>query len=136
PQVTMGLICLAGGRVTNDRLWHDAYEQRRDEETLPPTDFPVNFEVNHELGRDWKEYIHHPLLLREIAINQIPALFLVGALDIRPSWAVEQVARLMPNGQYISIANAPHLLWESRADAVRGYLHDYLEQLPIFYGDV
>ncbi len=126
PQSTAGLVCLAGGMVSDDRGWHDEYERRRDTEEIPETNYPVNLDVNEEIRRDWKAYIHRPTLLRELAHTQVPALFLYGDQDIRPSWAVEQVAHLMPNARFVVIPNAPHLLWSTQPEAVRTHLRAFL----------
>ena len=93
-----GLVCVAGGRVHNDREWHAEYERRKEQEgeRVPDFDYPPNMEVNRQLNRSWKRYIQKPTLLRAISRLKAPALFVYGDKDIRPSWPVEQVANLMP----------------------------------------
>jgi proline iminopeptidase len=61
-----GLFCVAGGRIHNDREWHDEYERRKEHEgeRLPEFDYPPNMEVNKQLNRSWKRYIQKPSLLR------------------------------------------------------------------------
>jgi proline iminopeptidase len=131
PQHTKGIICLSGGRVHDDRQWHEIYESRQstEGEIIPQTAYPFNREVNRQINRDWKEYIHKPLLLKKICNFLKPALFLYGSQDIRPSWAVEQVAHLLPYGQYIEINDAPHVLWISQSDQVQQELRRFLNDL-------
>lgn len=44
-----GLICIAGGRVHNDREWRSEYERRKEQdgERVPHFDYPPNSEVNN-----------------------------------------------------------------------------------------
>src|SRR3954462_12417405 len=113
PEKVLGVICISGGRVHNDREWHRIYSERRDQglEILPAFDYPPNLEVNTEVNRSWKQYIQRPSLLKELARLDRPALFVYGERDIRPSWPVEQVAQLLPNAAFQMIAGADHHIW-------------------------
>jgi proline iminopeptidase len=84
PEHVLGFICIAGGRIHNDREWHRIYSERRDQglETLPAFDYPPNLEVNAQVNRSWKEYIQRPSLLNEIARLERPALFLYKELSL------------------------------------------------------
>lgn len=128
PEQTAGLICLAGGRVHNDREWHAEYHRQKDTkgEILPPMPYPPNMEVNAQVHRDWKQMIQQPLLFRRIAQSTVPALFIYGAQDIRPAWAVEQVARLMTNARFILLDAAPHVLWHTHPEQLRDHLRDFI----------
>ena len=48
PQRVVGLVCLAGGRLNNDREWHKAYSHGRDQGLEPVLDYayPPNWAVN------------------------------------------------------------------------------------------
>jgi proline iminopeptidase len=129
-QVT-GLICIAGGRIHNDREWHDEYERRKEQEgeRLPEFDYPPNMEVNKQLNRSWKRYIQNPALLRAISKLEIPALFVYGAEDIRPVWPVEQVARLMPDARFELIEGAEHVIWFSRPNELRSLLRCFVDEV-------
>ena len=131
PERVLGFICIAGGRIHNDREWHRIYSERRDQglETLPPFDYPPNMEVNAQVNRSWKEYIQRPSLLKDIAALERPALFVYGEHDIRPSWPVEQVAQLLPNAAFEIIAGADHHMWVSHADALRSRLRTFVQQI-------
>jgi proline iminopeptidase len=127
----LGFICIAGGRVHNDREWHRIYSERRDQglETLPAFDYPPNLEVNAQVNRSWKAYIQRPSLLKELAHLGRPALFLYGERDIRPSWPIEQVAQLLPNASFQMIAGADHHIWVTHAEELRAWLRDFVQQI-------
>ena len=131
PEHVHGVVCLAGGRVHNDREWHQIYQQRRDqgEEQLPQFDYPPNLEVNAQVNRSWKQYIQRPALLKDIAALDRPALFLYGDRDIRPSWPVEQIAQLLPNAHFEMIAGADHHPWVTHAQPMQDLLQDFVRRL-------
>lgn len=129
PERTLGLLCLAGGLVADDRGWHDAYDQRRHEERAPVTAYPPNMTVNRAIRDDWKHVIHDPSLLHELAGCQVPALFVYGERDIRPSWAVEQVAHLLPSAEFAELAGADHYVWEHDRGRFKGLVGSFLGRL-------
>lgn len=131
PDRVLGLIGIAGGRVVNDRAWHDAYVYGRDHvgETLPDMAYPPNDEVNRQLNASWRATIKEPGLLRRIAELDVPALFVYGGEDIRPSWPTEQLARLLPQGRFERIEGAAHLIWATHADELRGHLQAFVRNL-------
>jgi proline iminopeptidase len=104
-----GLICIAGGRIHNDREWHDEYERRKEQEgeRLPEFEFPPNMEVNKQLNRSWKRYIQKPNLLRAMP--------------------VEQVAHLMPDARFELIEGAEHVIWFSRPNELRSLLRSFVD---------
>lgn len=126
-----GLICIAGGRVHNDREWHSEYERRKqlEGERVPEFEFPPNAEVNRQLNSSWKRYIQKPWLLRTISKLKVPALFVYGDKDIRPSWPVEQVANLMPNARFALIEGAEHVIWFSHATEFRLALRSFIDDV-------
>jgi proline iminopeptidase len=123
-----GLICVAGGRVHNDREWHSEYERRKEQEgeRVPRFDYPPNMEVNKKLNRSWKSYIQNPTLLQAISRLNLPALFIYGDKDIRPSWPVEQVAHLMPEARFEIIKGAEHVIWFSHPNELKSLLRDFV----------
>ena len=126
-----GLICISGGRIHNDREWHSEYERRREQEgeCLPHFDYPPNYEVNEQLNRSWKSYIQDPTLLRTISRLRVPALFVYGDKDIRPSWPVEQVANLMPNARFEFIGGAEHVIWYSHPNELKSILRKFVDDM-------
>jgi len=132
PGRALGLVCLAGGRMNNDREWHAAYDRGCAEgrETHPEFAFPPNLVVNQQLNAERKRDIQRPTLWREIAALDVPALFLYGAEDIRPAWPVEQVACLMPSARFLSIPGADHYLYLTHPDTIRTETLAFLHSLP------
>ncbi len=131
PDRVFGVIGIAGGRVVNDREWHKAYTYRRDQigETLPDMAYPFNDEVNLQLNASWHAYTKAPQLLKRIAALDVPALFVYGSNDIRPSWPTEQLAQLLPQGHFECIEGAAHLIWATHAGELREYLRTFLDVL-------
>lgn len=130
PERVLGLVCIAGGRMHNDREWHRIYSERRDQglETLPPFDYPPNLEVNAQVNRSWKEYIQRPSLLNELAQLDRPTLFVYGEQDIRPSWPVEQLAQLLPHASFQLIRGAEHHIWITHAEELREVLRHFVQE--------
>jgi proline iminopeptidase len=131
PARALGLICIAGGRVHNDREWHKEYDRRRREEgeRLPEFDYPANEQVNQQVNRSWKSYIQHPNLLKAISRLEIPALFVYGEEDIRPRWPVEQLANLMPKAHFELIEGAAHCIWLTHPNELRLALRGFLRSV-------
>ncbi|MCC6191687.1 MAG: alpha/beta hydrolase [Anaerolineales bacterium] len=131
PGRTLGLICLSGGYMNNDREWHKAYEQGREAGLEPPLsfDYPPNMEVNKLMNQSMRRYIQRPTLFRDLAQLQVPTLFIYGENDIRPSWPVEQVAHLLPKGHFTMLPGATHNLWLTHADELKTYMHDFILEL-------
>jgi len=128
-----GLICIAGGRIHNDREWHKEYRRRKDEEgeALPNFEYPTNMEVNKQVNRSWKRYIQSPNLLKVISQLAIPALFIYGEKDIRPSWPIEQLANLMPNARFELIKGAAHFMWLTHANELKAHLREFLKSINL-----
>jgi proline iminopeptidase len=128
PERTQGIVCLAGGRISNDVEWFGEFRRRSaiGKEELPKTTVPPNKDVYDQVLAGWKNVLQRPLLLHDLANLQISALFVYGDQDLRPGWPVEQVARLLPQARYISILGAPHLLWFTHPEVVEGALRDFM----------
>jgi proline iminopeptidase len=131
PEQVLGIICMSGGRVHNDRERHRIYSKRRDQglEILPTFDYPPNLEVNAQVNRSWKQYIQRPSLLKELAQLDRPALFVYGEYDIRPSWPIEQIARLLPDAAFHMIAGADHHIWVTHPEALKAALRTFVQQI-------
>ena len=123
-----GLVCVSGGRMHNDREWHAEYARRREREgeREPHYDYPPNTEVNRQVNSSWKRYVQHPGLLKSISELNVPALFAYGDRDIRPSWPIEQVARLMPAARFELIEGAEHVIWFSHPEELRSLLRAFV----------
>ncbi len=132
PTRVSGLICIAGGRIHNDREWHKEYRRRRDEESeaLPDFEYPTNMEVNEQVNHSWKKYIQSPNLLKAISQLAMPTLFIYGEKDIRPGWPIEQLAHLMPNARFELVKGAAHFIWLTHSNELKGQVRDFLRILP------
>ena len=103
------------GLIHRDKAWREQYHRLKVEapEAEPDYQFPPNLEVNKIMNTSWREYVRGPGLLRAISQLEIPALYVYGSKDNRPSWPVAQLAGLLPKGQFVLIEGAPHLIWTS-----------------------
>jgi proline iminopeptidase len=126
-----GLICISGGRIHNDREWYKEYRLRKDQEAeeLPEFEYPSNMDVNEQVNTSWKKYIQNPNLLKAISQLEMPALFVYGEKDIRPSWPVEQLAKLLPNARFELIRGAAHFIWFTHSNELKALLRDFLKSI-------
>jgi proline iminopeptidase len=130
PGSTLGLIHMSGTGIQNDRDWKEAHNKGVAEklETMPAFDYPINKKVNQSVIKSWRQFIKRPMILKEISEITVPSLFVYGSKDIRPSWAVEQIAHLIPNSEFKMIDGAGHYLWLTHEDHLKENLRSYLEQ--------
>ena len=131
PARVRGLIGIAGGRLVNDRTWSEAYHRNLETvgEDLGGVVFKADKRVNKDCSQSWKAYIKRPTLFRRVADLGIPATFINGSEDIRPSWPTRQLAALLPNGRYIQIDGAAHTVWLSHAAELRAALRRALAHI-------
>ena len=59
----------------------------------------------------------------------IPATFINGSLDIRPSWPTRQLAALLAHGRYVEIAGAAHTVWLTHANESRTALREAISRI-------
>lgn len=123
------LICVAGGRIHNDRDWRKVYEWnlRNASEVLPEMAYPYNPQVNERVSASWRRYCTAPDLLQRIAALPMPVHYVLAAEDIRPNWPLEQIAALAPCGVVHRIAGAAHNIWLTHAAPLRQILREVLE---------
>lgn len=133
PERTLGLVAISGGRIVNDRSWHEAYVYGRDHvgEALPEMRYPFNQRVNEQMNASWKRYIQLPRLLKQLAELEVPALFICGDADIRPSWPTEQLAELLPQGRFERIPGAAHLVWATHPRELAELLGAFVRTLKV-----
>lgn len=75
---------------------------------------PIDFvpEVHDSLWRSFKEeWLRTPNLWRRLADTPVPMRFVAAGDDIRPSWPVEQLARLVPDGRFRTLPSVGHDFW-------------------------
>jgi proline iminopeptidase len=126
PKRVSALLHICGTGIQNDRDWKAAYEQGKSSVAQAEPGMQVDQQVKRSYLESWRRWIKRPELLREIAKSDVPALFVVGELDIRPSWPNAQLANLMPQGSFISLAQAGHQPWAATPEALQHILLDFL----------
>lgn len=126
PSRVIGIIGIAGGRIVNDREWHETYRARLASvgEDLGGKVFHADPEVNKQGSSSWRAFCKRPTLLRELANLDVPCVFINASEDIRPNWPTQQLANLLPKGQYAEIAGAAHTLWLTHAPELHKQLVD------------
>jgi proline iminopeptidase len=126
PARTIGIIGITGGRIVNDREWHETYRSRLASvgEDLGGKVFHADPEVNKQSNASWRSFCKQPSLLREMADLDVPCVFINASEDIRPNWPTQQLAKLIPKGKYIEIAGAAHTIWLTHASELQ---HELLE---------
>ena len=105
---------------------HERGEEQKGE-LLPPFVYPPNLEVNKQLNHSWKTYIQNPNLLLSISRLRVPALFVYGDRDIRPSWPIKQVAQLIAHARFELIEGAEHVMWFSHREELRRLLREFVD---------
>ena len=130
PERTAGLLAISGGLLVKDKSWNEAYHAGKSGggEAEPAYAYAPNLEVNRVLNASWREFTHRVDLWRRAAGIGCPALWLYAEKDIRPSWPEQQVAVLLPRGEFRLIAGAGHVIWLTHAEALRAELRGWLER--------
>lgn len=131
PDQTNAVLAVAGGRVHNDRQWHQVYSYRRDHEgeLVPDQAFPFNGHVNEQMNRSWKEYCKQPGLFKQLSRLNVPVHYLLAGADMRPNWPYQQVAELLPQGTHELIHGAQHAIWLTHPKEFKKALQHFL--MPI-----
>lgn len=137
PDRVLGIVGISGGFVHKDRAWSEQYNRLKDTvgETSPDFQYPPNMEANREVNASWSKFVRKPGLLREIADLDVPALFIYGEKDIRPSWPVQQIARLLPRGRFVLIKDASHAIWLSHTAQMKAHLRNFVMEIRVPNGE-
>lgn len=124
PQAVMGIVAISGGRIVNDRDWIRVYQENLDKigESYGGKKFIADPAVNKMSNKSWKEYIKRAELLKEIAQLDVPAVFISAENDIRPSWSAQQLANLIPKGEFYQVTGAAHCIWLTHYDELKELL--------------
>lgn len=128
PEAVTAIVGLAGGRIVNDRSWHAAYAEKRHTEAVP-TDIAPNLEANRALTESWRAFCRTPDLLARLSTLNTPSLFVFPEHDIRQSWPTEQLADLLPNGDYVPLAHADHMMWRGNPAGLAKIVKTFLKNL-------
>jgi len=127
----LGIIGICGGRMVNDREWHRIYNEKLEAigEDMGGKVFDADPDVNLISNASWKQYITRPTLWQELSRIQVPAVFISGGADIRPSWPTMQLAALLPRSRYTEISGAQHYAWLTHADELRRHLRAAVQEI-------
>lgn len=114
PHRVRGVVGIAGHGLHRDRDWSAAYEAGK--ETQPQPDIDYVPEVHAALWASFKDWIHEPSLWRDLADSSTPMRFVCAGEDIRPSWPLQQLAALVPQGAFELVPGVPHDFWATSPD--------------------
>jgi proline iminopeptidase len=131
PATVRGVVCIAGGRVHDDRQWHRVYDLRRqaNPEVPPPGSQPFSSQVNARGNRSFRDFCREPDLLRRIAALPMPVRYILAGDDIRPNWPLQQVAALARVGAAEAVHGAGHNLWTTHAEPLRAALRRAIDAI-------
>jgi proline iminopeptidase len=126
PQRVRGLIYACGTGI--DNTWKAEYRRNRDRspaEPLPDFGFPGNEEVNRVGNAAIETFLAAADLEHRLPRILTPGVVIHGEADLRPQWAAERVAWLLPNARFLAIANAPHYIWLTHAAEFREAIRSF-----------
>jgi proline iminopeptidase len=95
-------------------------------QTLLVEGVSINSESNRVLGEDGRRFLEHPEMPAQLQRLTIPALVIHGAADLRPAWAAEKLAALLPDARIAVLPGVGHFPWleapEPFAEVVRSFV--------------
>ena len=106
PTSVVAVVGIAGRGPQRDATWSTSYETGRTSEPLVEIAWVP--EVHVSLGASFTEWIHQPDLWRRLADCRVPMQFIAAGDDIRPSWPMQQLATLVPQGSFAAVPGVPH----------------------------
>ena len=122
------ILYIAGNGIHNDRHWHEEYHSNKNKqgEIVPPMGYGFNNDVNAQGNAALRSFGRRPGFYKDISALQIRTLFLMAKNDIRPSWPVEQLYKLMPKASYVRIPRAEHFIWLKNGEALKKELLSFM----------
>jgi proline iminopeptidase len=109
PDSVLAVVGIAGHGLHKDRTWSEAYEAGRS--TARTVEIDWEPDVHESLWRSFTDWIHRPDLWRRIADCAVPMRFVAAGNDPRPSWPMEQIASLLPDGRFSTVPGVDHDFW-------------------------
>jgi proline iminopeptidase len=109
PDAVRKVVAVAGCGVQKDRTWSETYH--RLQHTQPTIPIAHDEAVHQALTASYLDWIHEPSLLRRLADSPVPMEFVAAERDIRPSWPLEQLAALVPDGCFVRVPEVSHDFW-------------------------
>ena len=128
PEAVDGVVGVAGKGPQRDRTWSEAYESARTSEPDVPVE--IAMDVWNSLGASFTEWIHQPDLWRRLADSPVPMHFVAAGDDVRPSWPLQQLAALVPNGRFSVVPDVPHDFWSTHPQLWVAAVSRALADLP------
>lgn len=132
PARSRAVLYLAGTGLQNDRTWHAEYDAGRGagrDREVPAGTYTWNAACNAVANAEYKAFLHHPTLWRDIARLPVPLRAVHGELDIRPVWPVEQLAATLTDATLRIIPGAPHDFWYTHPGELGSILRQELAAL-------
>ncbi|MBM7797090.1 proline iminopeptidase [Microlunatus panaciterrae] len=109
PDHVQAVVGVAGHGLHKDRTWSQVYEAAKHTEADIVIDWSPD--VHASLNESFSQWIHEKSLLRRLADTTIPMHLIAADEDIRPSWPLEQLAALVPDGRFSRVPGVPHNFW-------------------------
>jgi proline iminopeptidase len=111
PERVQSVVGIAGHGLHKDRTWSQIYSSRRhlDDGLV----IAWNAAVHESLSASFIDWIHEPMLFRQLADTRVPMTFVAAGEDIRPDWPLRQLAALVPCGQFREVEGVPHNFWHT-----------------------
>lgn len=114
PTSVSRVIGVAGHGLHKDRDWSRHYEAGKASE--PKVDIPWEPAVWRSLQDSFLQWVHEPDLFRSLADTPVPMTFIAAGDDIRPSWPLQQLAALVPDGAFTVVPDVPHDFWSTHPE--------------------
>jgi proline iminopeptidase len=89
---------------------------------------PVNRTINAELGEDFRRYARRQEFLASLRQMQCPILVLHGDRDLRPMWAAEKLAQLLPDARLVKLPGG-HFPWLEAPFELRRTLRTFVSDV-------
>lgn len=109
PERVRAVVGVAGTGPQRDRSWAEAYDAGKDAEPHPEIAWDRG--VHAALMASFRDWIREPRLWRSLADLAVPVHLVAAGDDIRPSWPLEQLAALVPDGRFTTVPGVPHDFW-------------------------
>ena len=88
----------------------------------------MNEEINKTLGEDFGRYACSDEFLAGLRQMKCPTLVLHGDRDLRPIWAAERLAGLLPNARLVRLPSG-HFPWLEAPSELRRALRSFISEM-------
>ena len=91
--------------------------------------YRVNFQLNAQLGTDWRRLLRAGQLARALREIAVPVLVLHGREDPRPARVAERLAATLPTAKLVLIPDCGHVPWLEQPHVVRREVRAFLSDI-------